>query len=1060
MSIYYRVYSDASDSSVTVSNATYSVARASTAATISTATAAHIGQHFQLATYSCSQQFLQFDTSAVPAGGSGSLSLRRTSAPSAPSGDLIEVSIATSAANKIAGASIPAPLGSVVMPDGLTNRFAITLSGAVPVGAATTYLLASRNERLGTVPTGDERCQTALSEQTGTVDDPYLQVLAGTAWDFVAAGTSVEATGTSHILTEPAGVAAGDLLVACIASRIASTTQITLPSGWTRIGQALNNNILATTSALASGMMAYIIRGASAPALTFTHPAAPAPALGRIVAYRNVHQTAPLDRGVTQVTTATNTLAVSVAGLNTTLDDDLIVALTAGGQEATWSAFGATDPATNSGTTAASVLDPIWGQWLERAEQVTTTGNDTSLAVFDAVKQTAGPTGNLVATASLGAGHVVVAGSFKLALPPAVNFGDLVQTSSGTSTTATTAPTLPAPTTAGNLLVLTFAADDYNATVSSGWTESAEMEQQTFHGGYIWWLAATAGMTIPSYTIGSAVRSTWTLAEYKGPVAAGSADVSEGQLDATSSNTYTTPSATPSSGNRLLVAGLNAQHATIDLESWGSFTNSFTPSVASLFNGGNPRLSITQLRRVVAANGSTAYSTGGSHGVQVSQSRTGLIISFKEAPSGTTYNETVAETATAAETIALVTESLVRETETADWRETESGAIRITEGDFFVAPPIEANVAESASASDTVTKAVTSTSAQAENAGANETIGITLLRIGALAESAAAADTSTGLLTRIGAVAETASAVETTDASIVPAAGIFDVLVVETVPVVDTTDALVVGTKAIVETAAAVETIGKALSLTAAVAETTTAADTVGGLRVGVSAIAETAAAVETINGLLIGPAAVVESAAAVETITYSLTGAAGTTYNEVQAEVAAAVDSLTGRLSALGAIAEAASAFETTTRSVSYTKAIVEAAAAAETIGKTVSYTHAVTETAAAVETTTASLLGISAAIAETAAAAETIGATVVALPQIYDVTVVESVNAADTLTADIRRWEREPPPPWANWVEEATATAGWTRTAHASASWTREDAETGDWLLENRPVNRWIKE
>ena len=64
------------------------------------------------------------------------------------------------------------------------------------------------------------------------------------------------------------------------------------------------------------------------------------------------------------------------------------------------------------------MLDPLWGQWLERAEQVTGTGNDTSLAIFDAVKQTAGATGNLIATASLQAGHVVIAGSFKLA-PPA-----------------------------------------------------------------------------------------------------------------------------------------------------------------------------------------------------------------------------------------------------------------------------------------------------------------------------------------------------------------------------------------------------------------------------------------------------------------------------------------------------------------------------------------------------------------------------------------------------------------------------------------------------------------
>ena len=56
--------------------------------------------------------------------------------------------------------------------------------------------------------------------------------------------------------------------------------------------------------------------------------------------------------------------------------------------------------------------------WRERADSVTTTGADTSLAIFDAVKTAAGATGNLTATASLGAGHVVIAGAFKILPPP------------------------------------------------------------------------------------------------------------------------------------------------------------------------------------------------------------------------------------------------------------------------------------------------------------------------------------------------------------------------------------------------------------------------------------------------------------------------------------------------------------------------------------------------------------------------------------------------------------------------------------------------------------------
>lgn len=211
-------------------------------------------------------------------------------------------------------------------------------------------------------------------------------------------------------------------------------------------------------------------------------------------------------------------------------------------------------------------------------------------------------------------------------------FGDVIQSNTGTSTTATTTPTLGSSITAGSVVVLTFAADDYNGTVNSGWTQSSEMEQQTFHGGYLWWFLATGGDTVPDYTIGSAVRSAWTLVEYEGSFDATPYDVSEGQFQQSSSNTYTTANMTPTAGDRLLVAGLNAQHATIDIAPWGSFTNSFTQAATVLFNGGNPRLSVVQIKLVVTANGSTAYSTGGSHTVpttQVSQSRSATIIAFK-----------------------------------------------------------------------------------------------------------------------------------------------------------------------------------------------------------------------------------------------------------------------------------------------------------------------------------------------------------------------------------------------------------------------------------------------
>ena len=235
------------------------------------------------------------------------------------------------------------------------------------------------------------------------------------AWAFVGVSTVVETTTTTLSLTMAAGVADGDLLVACIALRTTSTTSIS-NTGWTLVSEQKTNNTLTTSSAVASGCMFYQIR-AGASDVSFTLPAGISVAMGRIIAYRNVDQSSPKDTQ-TSFTTATNTTAVSGVGLTTTQSDDLIVAMCAGGQEAAWSVFNnVTTPLTASGATDTTTA-PSTTAWIERADTITTTGADTSLAIFDAVRTAAGATGNLTATASLGAGHVVIAGAFKILLPP------------------------------------------------------------------------------------------------------------------------------------------------------------------------------------------------------------------------------------------------------------------------------------------------------------------------------------------------------------------------------------------------------------------------------------------------------------------------------------------------------------------------------------------------------------------------------------------------------------------------------------------------------------------
>ena len=242
----------------------------------------------------------------------------------------------------------------------------------------------------------------------------------------------VETITTSLVLTEPAGVADGDLLIVCIASRSTATTAPSA-AGWNLVQQQNNNNTATNNTALASGIMAYRVRS-GAPTLTFTLPAGISVAMGRILAYRGNAATTPLENQGS-VTTATNTTAVNVAGMTTTTPGDLIVVMLAGGQEALWSGFNnATNPLTASGATDTTT-PPSTTAWIERADTNTVSGADTSLGIFDSVKLVPGATGNVSVTASVAAGHVLIAGAFK----PSATY---VSVTAPGSTAGTTAPGL------------------------------------------------------------------------------------------------------------------------------------------------------------------------------------------------------------------------------------------------------------------------------------------------------------------------------------------------------------------------------------------------------------------------------------------------------------------------------------------------------------------------------------------------------------------------------------------------------------------------------------------
>jgi hypothetical protein len=182
------------------------------------------------------------------------------------------------------------------------------------------------------------------------------------------------------------------------------------------------------------------------------------------------------------------------------------------------------------------------------------------------------------------------------------------------------------------LIVGVIASDDYNGTPDSGWTQSAEMEQQFFHGAYLWWRISTGETNPTAYTIGSATNSAWQLLEFSG-IDATPYDTSQGK-GANDTGAYTTDTITPSTGQRLLVAMGGLSSGANDLSGYtATWSDSFTV-VDHVGNAtGSTKDWASTAYRVVTGDGTTGFTTtitpSGS-----GDSRTVLIISFKEAAGG------------------------------------------------------------------------------------------------------------------------------------------------------------------------------------------------------------------------------------------------------------------------------------------------------------------------------------------------------------------------------------------------------------------------------------------
>lgn len=204
---------------------------------------------------------------------------------------------------------------------------------------------------------------------------------------------------------------------------------------------------------------------------------------------------------------------------------------------------------------------------------------------------------------------------------------------SGTASTSSVNASFGFTATSGRLLVLTVGSDDYRSGNPSGWTLSSEMEQQAFLGHTLWWKISDGSETSVTYVIGSATGSAWTIDEFDN-VDPTPYDASEGQFTNTGGLTYTTPTITPSTGRRLLLASVGASRSPLStMTDTNTWLNSFTE-----INQSSHALSATGdligiAMRVVDGDGSTGFSSGATYSA-TSEARTALIISFKVASDG------------------------------------------------------------------------------------------------------------------------------------------------------------------------------------------------------------------------------------------------------------------------------------------------------------------------------------------------------------------------------------------------------------------------------------------
>lgn len=398
---------------------------------------------------------------------------------------------------------------------------------------------------------------------------------------------------------------------------------------------------------------------------------------------------------------------------------------------------------------------------------------------------------------------------------------------------------------------------------SNVWTRQASKLGTNGAGVEIWTAPVTATGASFSVTLTATTGHDLNIrvVEYSGVSA--TLDKTANNVTGSPGTTLTVTTPTLTSANELICAVVSAGTTSLTAATSGYTNRGLQASGASIQAYAADDKIVAATTAVTASY--TFAAIGGGAEVQ------GLIATFAQSAGGTVFNDTMSETATAADTFTglRVSTNAVP----------EAGTAAETPAALLVASN---TLAETGAASDTVTGGLAFANSLNEAGTAADSPSAALVVSASLAETGTAAEALTGSLGINASVNETGTAADTPAGLLSIAASVS-----ETGSAVDTTGGGSLYAVSLAETGTAADTPSAALSVTASVAETGSANDTVSAVATSVGAVAETGSASDAVASTRIAVNTVSEAGSAVDTVGFI----ASQVYNDSVSEAASAAD-------------------------------------------------------------------------------------------------------------------------------------------------------------------------